>query len=49
MTWSDWQLPPFVTSVFFILGVFTLYWVTYNWLISWVHSRHMDVSDDLVN
>ncbi|MFC6322640.1 GGDEF domain-containing protein [Companilactobacillus baiquanensis] len=49
MTWSNWQLPPFITSVFFILGVFTLYWVTFNWLISWVHSRHMDVTDEFVN
>lgn len=49
MTWSNWQLPPFVTSVFFVLGVLTLYWVTYNWVLSWIHSKHFNVSDDLIN
>lgn len=49
MTWSHWQVPPFVTGVFFILGVLTLYWVTYNWLVSWVHQRRFKVTDDVVN
>lgn len=49
MTWSHWQVPPFATSVFFILGVFTLYWVTFNWLTSWAHTRHLKVSDDTLN
>ncbi|MFD1417510.1 GGDEF domain-containing protein [Companilactobacillus keshanensis] len=49
MTWSDWQLPPFVTSVFFVLGVLTLYWVTFNWISSWVHSRRINISDDTIS
>ncbi|WP_057877692.1 GGDEF domain-containing protein [Levilactobacillus paucivorans] len=48
MTWSHWQVPPFVTGVFFILGVLTLYWVTYNWLVSWVHQRRLKIADDVV-
>jgi len=49
MTWSHWQVPPFTTSVFFVLGVLTLYWVTYNWLISWTHTRRLNVTDETVN
>lgn len=49
MTWSHWQVPPFTTSVFFVLGVLTLYWVTYNWLISWTHTRRISVTDETVN
>lgn len=49
MTWSHWQVPPFTTSVFFVLGVLTLYWVTYNWLISWTHTRRINVTDETVN
>ncbi|BDZ31981.1 GGDEF domain-containing protein [Lactiplantibacillus sp. WILCCON 0030] len=47
MTWTHWQVPPFITSVFFVLGMLTLYWVTYNWLVSWVHhQRRFNVTDD---
>jgi len=49
MTWSSWQLSPFVTSIFFILGVLTLYWVLFNWITTWFHARHIDVDDDTVN
>lgn len=49
MTWSYWRISPFVTSIFFILGVLTLYWVLYNWLISWVHARHINIEDSTVN
>ncbi|AVK61143.1 GGDEF domain-containing protein [Lactobacillus sp. CBA3605] len=49
MTWSNWQVPPFVTSIFFILGVFTLYWVLFNWITSWFHAKHINVDDDVVN
>ena len=31
MTWSVWNVAPFITSIFFILGVFTLYTVLFNW------------------
>ncbi|MFC6275314.1 GGDEF domain-containing protein [Levilactobacillus tangyuanensis] len=49
MTWSHWQVPPFITGVFFILGVLTLYWVSYNWLVSWAHVRRVKVKDDVIN
>ncbi|AVK63734.1 GGDEF domain-containing protein [Lactobacillus sp. CBA3606] len=49
MTWSNWQVPPFITSIFFILGVFTLYWVLFNWITSWLHARHINIADDVVN
>lgn len=49
MTWSNWQVPPFVTSVFFVLGVLTLYWVTFNWIASWIHNRRINLSDDVIS
>lgn len=49
MTWSMWQVPPFVTSVFFILGVFTLYQVTFSWISTWIHSRGVSIDDDTLN
>jgi len=49
MTWSRWQVPPFITSVFFVLGVLTLYWVSYNWIASWFHARRINVKDDDVS
>lgn len=49
MTWSHWQVPPFETSVFFVLGVLTLYWVSYNWLATWLHNRGSKLSDDVIN
>ncbi len=49
MTWSYWRISPFVTSIFFILGILTLYWVLYNWLIGWVHARRINVDDNVIN
>lgn len=49
MTWSHWQVPPFTTSVFFVLGVLTLYWVSYNWIISWTHTHRINVADKVIN
>ncbi|VDG21045.1 GGDEF domain-containing protein [Lactiplantibacillus mudanjiangensis] len=46
MTWFHWQVPPFVTGVFFILGVVTLYWATVNTLKIWIHEWHLPWSDD---
>ncbi|MFC6182568.1 GGDEF domain-containing protein [Lactiplantibacillus daowaiensis] len=45
MTWFSWQVPPFVTGVFFILGVITLYWASVNTLRIWSHERHWSISD----
>lgn len=49
MTWSNWRISPFVTSIFFILGVLTLYWVLFNWITTWFHARHINIDDDTVN
>lgn len=49
MTWSYWRISPFVTSIFFILGVLTLYWVLFNWITSWFHARHINIDDDTIN
>lgn len=49
MTWSYWRVPPFITSIFFILGVLTLYWVLYNWIVSVFHAHHIKVADDVIN
>jgi len=49
MTWSHWQVPPFITSVFFVLGVLTLYWVSYNWLASLAQKHHLKISDEEIN
>lgn len=31
MAWSLWLVPPIITSIFFVLGVITLYWAIFNW------------------
>ena len=49
MTWSNWRISPFVTSIFFILGVLTLYWVLFNWITTWFHACHINIDDDTVN
>ncbi|WP_318530623.1 hypothetical protein [Companilactobacillus hulinensis] len=49
MTWSTWQISPFVTSVFFVLGVLTLYSVTYSWLTTGTHTWNVNISDDTLN
>jgi len=49
MTWAYWRVPPFVTSIFFILGVLTLYWVLFNWITAFFHAHHIDVDDDVIN
>ncbi|EQM54080.1 diguanylate cyclase [Lactiplantibacillus plantarum EGD-AQ4] len=49
MTWSYWRISPFITSIFFILGVLTLYWVLFNWITSWFHARHINIDDDTIN
>lgn len=49
MTWSVWRVTPFITSVFFVLGVFTLYQVLYDGLKTLMHSKGIRFNDDLVN
>lgn len=46
MTWHVWQVSPFITSIFFILGVFTLYQVLYDWFKSISHYKNLKITDD---
>jgi len=45
MTWSKWFVAPAFTSIFFLLGVLTLYWFMTNKLIQYLGRRgkHVDV------
>ncbi|MFC6163617.1 GGDEF domain-containing protein [Lactiplantibacillus dongliensis] len=45
MTWTNWHVAPFVTSVFFVLGVLTLYWASVSWLKRWIHGHHWEITD----
>jgi len=36
-----WRVSPFITSIFFILGVFTLYQVLYDWIKSVLDSKNI--------
>lgn len=48
MTWSVWHVSPVITSIFFILGVFTLYQVVFNWLKTVVHEKKVPIYDNVV-
>ncbi|HIW71276.1 MAG TPA: GGDEF domain-containing protein [Candidatus Levilactobacillus faecigallinarum] len=39
MTWSNWYVPPFFTSIFFVLGVITLYWSFFTWVTRNLQNR----------
>lgn len=43
MTWSMWLVPPFATSIFFVLGVITLYWSIFNWVTAKAESQKRPV------
>ena len=49
MTWHVWQVSPFITSIFFILGVFTLYQVLYEGLKNLLKSKKLNIDDDVLN
>lgn len=49
MTWTSWQISPFVTSMFFILGMLALYWLTFNGLSYLIRTRHLKISIDTAN
>lgn len=49
MTWTVWHVAPFVTGIFFILGVFTLYQVVYDWIKSFLNSKKIQFSENLLN
>ena len=44
MTWSKWFVTPALTSVFFLLGVLTLYWFMTSKLIKYLEKRHDHVN-----
>lgn len=48
MTWNVWRVSPFITGLFFVLGVFTLYQVLYDELKSYLHRKKINVDDDKV-
>lgn len=43
MTWSMWFVPPFVTSIFFTLGIITLYWSVFTWTSGIIESRQKPI------
>ncbi|KLD61516.1 hypothetical protein WP50_01655 [Lactiplantibacillus plantarum] len=45
---SAWEITPFITSVFFILGVLTLFWVSQNWIINFFNTHHWRVDQSLI-
>lgn len=49
MTWQVWHVSPIITSVFFILGVFTLYQVLFNWLKTVLDERKIKFDEDVIN
>ncbi|MFC6259463.1 GGDEF domain-containing protein [Levilactobacillus fujinensis] len=44
MAWSIWLVPPIITSIFFVLGVITLYWSVFNWVTAKVESQNKPVN-----
>ena len=48
MTWSVWRVAPVVTSIFFILGVFTLYVVLVDWLKSKIRLKYPKVREHTI-
>lgn len=44
-----WRVAPFLTGIFFILGVFTFYQVLYDWIKSFLNSRKIKFSENLLN
>jgi len=49
LTWQSWHVSPFITSVFFILGVFTLYQVLSDWMKSVLHSTKIKIDIDMLS
>lgn len=49
LTWHVWQVSPIITSIFFVLGVFTLYQVLFDWIKTILHAKKIQIEDDLVN
>lgn len=43
MSWTMWLVPPIITSIFFVLGVITLYWSIFNWVTAKVESQNKPI------
>lgn len=43
MSWTMWLVPPVITSIFFVLGVITLYWSIFTWATSKAESQRKPV------
>jgi diguanylate cyclase (GGDEF) domain len=48
LTWLVWRVSPFITSIFFILGVFTLFEVLVDWIKVKLHSKDINIKDHTV-
>ena len=48
MTWVVWRVSPFITSIFFVLGVFTLYEVLIDWISSKIHRKFPNIKDHTI-
>lgn len=48
MTWLVWRVSPFITSIFFILGVFKLFEVLVDWIKVKLHSKDINIKDHTV-
>lgn len=46
LTWSVWQVSPLITSIFFILGVFTLYQVLFDWMKSVIEVKKWPIDTE---
>ena len=49
MTWIAWRVSPFITSIFFILGVFTLYEVLVDWIKSRLHQWKPEIRNHTID
>jgi len=49
LTWSVWHVAPFITSIFFILGVFTLYNVLFNWGVVALTQKKIRFNENKLN
>ena len=48
MTWISWRVSPFITSIFFILGVFTLYEVLIDWIKSKIKINKFNLNEHFI-
>jgi hypothetical protein len=49
LTWYVWHVSPFVTSIFFVLGVFTLYQLLFDGCMALIHNKNLKINDHIFN